>query len=58
MTRRTPSAPAIQNIPLRTAEGRALAEALRRRLAVFDFDYATLELRIQAELAREQDPAP
>lgn len=45
-TRRTPKAPALQNIPLRTKAGSAIREALTPRDTV-DVDYAAVEKRVE-----------
>lgn len=49
-------APALQNIPLRTEEGRQLREAFAEKPVLEGADYPALEARVAAELAAEPDP--
>jgi DNA polymerase I-like protein with 3'-5' exonuclease and polymerase domains len=44
----------IQNIPVRTETGKKLVEAFRQETPLLSVDYSTLELRILAQLARDE----
>lgn len=46
--------PPIQNIPLRTETGKKLREVFTQKGVFVEADYASLELRILAELEKEE----
>jgi len=49
--------PRLQNIPIRTEEGRRIREAFEPSTPLLvDADYPTMELRLLSELARQKAP--
>lgn len=45
---------AVQNIPVRTKEAKKIQEAFRQNTPLLSVDYSVLELRILAQLARDE----
>lgn len=52
-TARHPSEPELQNIPIRTELGREIRKAFAPEPVHVEVDYASLELRLVAELMKE-----
>lgn len=53
MTGRDPGEPEIQRLPPRTELGREIRKALAPEPVHVEVDYASLELRLMAELTKE-----